>query len=251
LWTGKKTSIVGLILGIILFSSILTANASATDTIKQLQDFTNKKTVKTPKQKILSIKTECDSNTLKGKITNQDVDFAKIFILNSVGSIVDTKEAKNGEFFVKNFNQYKKVKISADGFDTLIQDLKCDSKIVKKDTKSKDVRSITKAYPRIMIIGMLEGNMPNQYIVGFDICAGSDRLEKPQLAIITDIQTFKPVTFPAIIGSNSCITYDYTVKANDPKSINIGFYKTDDSEKITKLEKELAELKKMIKDSQK
>ena len=126
--------------------------------------------------KSLSIITECDSNTLKGKIKTPNVYSAKVLILNSASSIVDTKEARNGEFFIKNFNLYKKIIVSAEGFTPLLQDIKCDSKTVKKDIKSKDTRSKTNIKPSVKIIGKLEGRMPNQYIVGFDVCAGSNQI---------------------------------------------------------------------------
>ena len=203
--------------------------------------------------KKLSVATICDGVVLKGIIKNADFLSTKVFVINSQGSIADTKESKGGEFYVHNFKNYAKIKIIVQNYESYERELKCDSKIsnskqIKSDLKNASTQR-KKIQPKVNIVGILEGRMPNQYIVGFDICAGSDRLERPQLQIITDIQDFKPFTFPSIVGSKSCKFYDYTVKANDPASIKIDFYKSEDSAKITKLEKELEELKKLIKNS--
>lgn len=102
--------------------------------------------------------------------------------------------------------------------------------------------------PTVEVYDMLESGVPNQYLVVVKICAGSDRFEAPQIYLSSDLVTKIPIVVKAAIAKNSCTFRDYTIKANYPVSIKVGFSDTDesDSKKLKELEKEIAELKKLI-----
>ena len=102
--------------------------------------------------------------------------------------------------------------------------------------------------PTVAIYGGIETVHQNQYLVVVQICAGSDRFESPNIYLTSDLVTKKPIVVYSVLGANSCTLVDYSIKANDPLSIGVGFSDTNelDSSKLTELEKEIAELKKLI-----
>lgn len=112
------------------------------------------------------------------------------------------------------------------------------------------INSVFASEPAVGIYGMIESGIPNQYLVAIEICAGSERFESPQIYLTSDLVTKIPIVVKAVIAKNSCTYRDYTIKANDPSSIQVGFSDTleSDSKKLKDLEKEIAELKKMIAD---
>lgn len=97
--------------------------------------------------------------------------------------------------------------------------------------------------PYIKIIGILETKLPQQFMVGFDICAGSKIVVTPEITINSDIasDSFKVMS---IMNPGSCLFYDISVKAQDSNSIKINFgLIVKDDPVISDLQKQIDELK--------
>lgn len=102
--------------------------------------------------------------------------------------------------------------------------------------------------PTVSIYGAIESGIPNQYLVAVEICAGSERFESPQIYLSSDLVTKIPIVVKAVIAKNSCTYRDYTIKVNEPASIEVGFSDTgeDTGKRIQELQKQIDELKKQI-----
>lgn len=99
--------------------------------------------------------------------------------------------------------------------------------------------------PNLMITGMIESRMPNQYIVEYGICTTEYRVQDPKILFRSDVGSFGPFTIKGTIEAKNCGFDTVTVKANDPKSISLEL--VDEFSKIQQLEKEITSLKEQLK----
>ncbi|HXG13597.1 MAG TPA: hypothetical protein VNK25_00505 [Candidatus Nitrosotenuis sp.] len=103
------------------------------------------------------------------------------------------------------------------------------------------------ANPSVSVEGVLPAQMPNQYLVSLKICAGSEKLDAPKLYVSSDSADTGTLELRAVLAPNSCRYEDITIRAKDPSTIRVSFESPSSSdERIEKLERELAELKKQL-----
>ena len=80
-------------------------------------------------------------------------------------------------------------------------------------------------YPTSSITHLLPTRMPDQWIVLVQVCAGEERLTTPTLQIKSDADSIT-VTPNIMLNPYSCsdpLGDDYTIVANDPKTITVTF----------------------------
>lgn len=112
------------------------------------------------------------------------------------------------------------------------------------------VSEVEATKPTISVLGVIPAQMPNQYLVVLEICAGSEKLDAPKLYVSSDSSDTGTLELRAILAPNSCRYEDITIRAKDPASITVNFESPVSSdERIEKLERELAELKKQLKEN--
>ena len=92
--------------------------------------------------------------------------------------------------------------------------------------KSIDIITDNSAYqgtnPYIDIFAKIPTKLPNQYIIGFDVCAGSKSLVTPDIITETDLD-LNILNVRSIIGPGGCTDHEISIKAKNPDTIRVYF----------------------------
>jgi len=99
----------------------------------------------------------------------------------------------------------------------------------------------------IKIDSATETGRPNQYLVIFEICAGTKKITVPEVTVSSDSESYTREV-GTVLGPGSCYLVDSNAEAKDPTTIDVTFGNVvKDDTQIEQLKAEIAQLKEDLK----
>ena len=122
-----------------------------------------------------------------------------------------------------------------------------DVPMVTQDTTNLDIYHTGPDGSSIKVISATESGRPHQYLVIFEICAGTKKVTVPEVTVSSDSESYTREV-GTVLGPGSCYLVDSNVEADEPTTIDVTFGNVvKDDTQIVELKAEISELKEELK----
>jgi hypothetical protein len=192
-----------------------------------------------------------------------DLDAFPLYLLsgeNSVivnlKSLVSTEKVQSGKYYIVKI-QHTNI-ISEFEFtpilpgeekpkETPIEQPIQDIPIVTQDVINLDKYNSGSDGSSIKVISAIETGRPNQYLIYFEICAGTKKVTVPEVTVSSDSESYTREV-ATVLNPGSCYLVDSNVEADEPTTIDVTFGNVvKDDTQIVELKAEISELKEELK----
>jgi len=122
-----------------------------------------------------------------------------------------------------------------------------DIPIVTQDVINLDKYNSGSDGSSIKVISAIETGRPNQYLIYFEICAGTKKVTVPEVTVSSDSESYTREV-ATVLNPGSCYLVDSNVEADEPTTIDVTFGNVvKDDTQIVELKAEISELKEELK----
>jgi len=122
-----------------------------------------------------------------------------------------------------------------------------DIPIVTQDVINLDKYNSGSDGSSIKVISAIETGRPNQFLIYFEICAGTKKVTVPEVTVSSDSESYTREV-ATVLNPGSCYLVDSNVEADEPTTIDVTFGNVvKDDTQIVELKAEISELKEELK----
>lgn len=119
--------------------------------------------------------------------------------------------------------------------------------LVTQETTDLDIYNPGPDGSSVHVISATETGRHNQYLVIFEVCAGTKKVTVPEVTVSSDSESYTREV-GTVLSPKSCYLVDTNAEAKDPTTINVTFGNVvKDDTQIEQLKSEIAQLKEEIK----